>query len=345
MPRNYDDYLYSSLCHSEDERTSPRASESNSRARRNSISEGLVPIPIVVEGCGVVVKMRVKPHVRWTKIISKWTAAFEKEPPMAWPILIRIPSDESSFPCKSIQESISRTLGPELLEKVSDKDPALIVVIGEIPTVTRESESDVSPPVFLDLPSVPEATVAHQDPVPAPIDPLPVPDVADAVVDVKRTYKIRIESEIFKKPVKMSVSGGCSVSRLIRKYLEALKQTDTINPDIVSVSYLGNPIEKLDDKLTDIFGDDGSDGIVMEAFVGKSSGTPKRRRRQSSAEGASTSSKARKIESEEQSHELAYWEQVRSVRKSGCISDHDNEEDDDEDLALAIALSLSTETK
>lgn len=343
MPRNYDEYLYDSLCHTDEERDGQRPTGNNTRARRNSISEGLVPIPIVVEGSGVTVKMRVKPHVRWTKILSKWSAEFERDPPMAWPIMIHVPSDDSSFPCKSIQESISRTLGPELLERVLEKDPGLIVVVGE--QNRRDPDLDVSPPVF-PMPSSEAQCVEDvkmPEPEPKSADLCAVSDPPKSIpLDTKKTYKIRIESEVFKKPVKMSVSGGCSVSRLIRKYLEALKQTDTINPDIVSISYLGKPMEKLDNRLSDILGE-STEGVVVEAFIGKVSATPKRRRRQSSSEGRSNSSKSRKIESE-QSSELAYWEQVRSVRKD-TSTPNDDDDEDDEDLALAIALSLSTETK
>jgi hypothetical protein len=341
MPRNYDDYLYDSLCHSEDDVRGPPHTDSSIPVRRNSISEGLAPIPIVVEGSGIVVKMRVKPHVRWTKILAKWSAAFTGDPPMAWPISIRIPSDSTSIPCKSIQESISRTLGPELLGSVLDKDPALIIAVGGSLMERSEPHTDVVPPIFPILSTTEAQSVTIEEPCKIEtgiVDPTPVPTESTEKPDTKRTYKIRIESVIFKKPIKMSVSGGCSVSRLIRKYLDALKQTDNINPDIVSLSYSGKMIEGLDLTMSGMFGD-SCEGIVIEALVGKPNATPKRRRRQSS-EGRSSSVKSRKIESE-QANELAYWEQVRSVRKD---PNREDEDDDDDDLALAIALSLSTET-
>ena len=342
MPRNYDDYLYGSLCQSEDD-SNPIPQKSQPNVRRKSLSEGLAPISIVVEGNGVTVKMRVKPHVRWTKVLSKWSGNFEGEAPLAWPVFIHIPDQVSSIPCKSIQESISRTLGPELLETVSEKDPAFIVKVGG---VSEQVNIDVEPPVISDIPSIStdmkevieEPNVdapAHTASISAPIPPAP-PD-SPAPLNTKRTYKIRIESEVFKKTIKMSVSGGCTVSRLIRKYLEALKQQDIINPEIVHLLYLGKCIETLDISIGEIF-DDST--IVLTASIGTQKSTPKRRRK-SSEKSTTISTQDETMESEsisEQAQEISYWEQVKSVRKSGP-----NDEVDDEELALAIAMSLSTE--
>jgi hypothetical protein len=355
MPRHYDDYLYSSLCGSGDERANTDSSNQVNVNRRKSISDGLAPIPIVVEGNGVSVKMRVKPHVRWTKVLAKWTAAFEGDAPMAWPVLVRIPSRESSMACNSIQESISRTLGPELLAEVSDNDPALIVLVGNKLGVTEDSNYDVVPPVVPNLPvsvsDVPLKVVTQENGDPAPVPPEPVAPEPAVILptesDLKRTYKIRIESNVFKKPIKMSVSGGCTVSRLIRKYLEALKQSDVINPKTVRLSYEGKPLVDL--TMSQIL-QNITENVLMEAFVVnerslETTPTPKRQRRKSSSDNKrSTSSKTSKLEdeTEQQAQQLAYWEQVHSVRKNIQASEDDEE---DEDLALALALSLSTEIK
>ena len=339
MPRNYDEYLYGSLCQSEDE-SNPVPQKSHPNVRRKSLSEGLAPISIVVEGNGVLVKMRVKPHVRWTKVLSKWSANFEGEAPMAWPVFIHIPDQFSSIPCKSIQESISRTLGPELLETVSDKDPAFTVKVGgESPPPEEPTSCDVEPPVIPEIPAIQTETNEDiqepQVPANSTSATLAVPDTS-VPPNTKTTYKIRIESEVFKKTIKMSVSGGCTISRLIRKYLEALKQQDLINPEIVHLSYLDKPIESLGLPVAEIFDDTC---VLLTAFIGSQKSTPKRRR---SSEKQTSQDEQMESESiSEQAQEIAYWEQVRSVRKGVA----DQVDIDEEDLALAIAMSLSTEMK
>jgi len=349
MPRDYDSYLYESLCQSGDEHAKPKQDESNvDVARRKSLTDGLPQLPILVEGSGISIKMKVRPHVRWTKVLAKWTGSFEdpNSAPMAWPVSVSLPDQNVTVQIKSIQESISRTLGPELIQVVADKDPALIVSVGV--HVVEENE-DVTQPVD---------TVAD---VPAPLDDPPLLETVENDMQLKdipaaavqqstpspTTYKLRIENQT-SKIIKLSVSAGCLISRLTRKYIEALKQT---SPDSMGtrLAIKGHSGEFLDSEKTvgELFGSLQMDNLVLEAITGspKENPTPKTSRKNS----IETSKKRRRNQElgdvAEQAEALAYWEQVNSVRKATRRSSSGNDEDeaeDDDDLALAIGLSLSS---
>jgi hypothetical protein len=167
---------------------------------------------------------------------------------------------------------------------------------------------------------------------------------------IQRCYKLRIESSIFSKPIKLSVSSGCLVSRLIRKYLEALKEGSSgVNSDIVNLKSQSVLLDR-NRTIGDVLGHMSDELILLEAIVESTepsaTSTEKKRRRNSSDEPISTTRKKSRESSKrvdesliaEQAEAFAYWDQVNSVRKA--LRTCDDEFDDDE-LALGIALSLS----
>ena len=87
---SYEEYLRDSLCSNEDLIDPPVA---------------LPSIALRVSGFGVTVRVKVKPHVRWTKVLSKWQSALGHADVLAWPVCIN-----NTHTINSIQESVSESL-------------------------------------------------------------------------------------------------------------------------------------------------------------------------------------------------------------------------------------------
>jgi hypothetical protein len=359
MPRGYDDYLMGSLCQSPSD-DEIQGNISSHVTRRSSIGSSLPKIPIRVEGSGVVVNMKVGPHVRWTKILAKWTSSFPSldSAPLAWPVRIDIEGVESLM-IASIQESISRSIGPELLEQVSERNPALIVRVGKfdrtdpIEDVTQpadvlvqdglaECQSEPSPLVE----SKSDSPTEKRDQEPDPIEDVPMETTASG----SRVMRIKVESKLVTKPLKLNVSSNCTVSRLIRKWSQALKST--INSDIIDLMLPNGRVLDLEMTLSQALPGIDPGRIVLEAIVRGSleeDSPPKTKRKRSrKQERTPPTTAAKSISSapdlDSQQEELLFWQQVRKTGDDGLAQVAASDFEDDE-LAIAIALSLSEEIK
>ena len=354
----------SSLCQSEsDDNAIPTIAESTP-ARRPSLSESLPRIPLKVQGCGVTITVKVGPHVRWTKILARWTAAFpdKSAAPMAWPVVLEI-EDGTRIPISSIQESISRSIGPDILSAISETDSALVVTVGQTDRVDDPIEEDVdvpppvtSHPVIADAPSAVTTPVLPEEPTASPPPAMP---------EFPKVLKIKIESILVTKSLKLNVSSGCAVGRLVRKWIEALRST--INPEIIDLRLADGNLLDREEKLSSVIPfDQVVDGkVTLNAVVRGDTSPPKKQRTKKSLERGSrtppttAAKKVRESHDEEnpsstsQMEELLYWQQMKSVRDSAevdegvrrlVLADDANEHElEDDDLALALALSLSEE--
>ena len=346
MPRGYDSYLMGSLCQSESDGEPVRNVTESTPARRPSLSDALPRIPIKLEGCGVSITLKAGPHVRWTKVLAKWSACFPSQAsaPLAWPVVATV--GETRIPISSIQESISRSIGPELLAAVSDDDPAIIVTVGQ---ADREDVvEDVVPPQA----TATEAEPVVSEPGPSTVEPVPQ-DAVEEVVDKKsRSVKIVIESKLVGKRIKLNVSSGCAVERLIRKWLEASKST--INAELVDLVYNEEVLERTK-SLHDVLPEDTpvDQRVELRADLNVEASPKRKRSKRDSlptpptAVPAATRSTSSTTEDDwrrkEQEGELLYWQQRREAEKEGLrdFVDDESEEWVDDDEALAIALSLS----
>lgn len=144
MPRNYDTYLLGSLCQSESDGEPVTAVTDCTPARRPSLGEALPKIPLRLQGCGVSVSLKAGPHVRLHKLLDKWKSCFPDpiSAPMAWPVVLAIGEEEVRV--TSIQDSISRAIGPDRLSKLADDDGLIVVTIGM--SNKPHDETDVAPP-------------------------------------------------------------------------------------------------------------------------------------------------------------------------------------------------------
>ena len=322
MPRGYDEYLLDSLCQPNSGDEHEVVVNEATPARRPSLAESLPRIPIRIEGCGICITLKAGPHVRWTKLLSKWSSCFADSgtAPMAWPVTVRLGGSDESIPLTSIQESISKSIGPDNLTRVSEEDPALVVTVGQ----QKVEEEDVigPPPSECILP--------------------PPPPVKQAEAEKPDQIKVMITSsfgqEGKKRKLKLNVSSNCLVSRLIRKWIEALKSEDKIEPDTIELC-LGNGValdrsKVLSEALSGDVSEDGRYQVEAKLQVKKTmSSSPKRRRDATSQEV-----------------ELMYWKQMKTAEAEGIGAELLAEEEKssgsfvDDEEALAIALSLSEET-
>jgi hypothetical protein len=272
------------------------------------------------------------------KILNKWSSTFEKqsEAPMAWPVVINIPAGPDGVPgevihLKSIQESISRTIGPDLMAHVSGLDPSLIVHVGK--DAIPESDEDVSPP---DL--VPVDPTVNLPPEPTTTAPPAPEQVPVSSFPEKSRIKFLIVTPTQPKGVKMAVSTECTMDRLIRKIIEATGMRETVFS--MELQYEGKPLTPPDSKLGECLRDvsSSSDRLTLQ-LLEKASRTPAKPRRVAST---SPGSKKRRSNSDTdeissaQKKEFEYWQSGKKSR---------DEEYEDDDLAMAIALSLSEDIK
>ncbi len=335
MPVGYDSYLYGSLCQSDEDNPSSLAFPSSSSQRRRTLGDSLPQIHLVIEGHGRSVVLRVKPHVRWMKVLSRWTSTFENpnEAPMAWPVVITVPSTDSSLApdklvLRSIQESISRTVGPELLARLVGREPGLILHVGQ-PVVSLEEEPDVTPPDCLMSDT---AVVIHtvrpptEDNFPEPVLAAPDPPlISTSSVPLKQRFKLLIQSDRHPKGVKMAVSGDCTVERLIRKFGEATstKLSDGINMQLLLDNTILQKNLRLQECLpSEFLVERGT--LILDTEHAASPATVKKRKSCTPLADFNAA----------QFDEMEYWSSAKKNKKTP-------ETYEDDELALAIALSLS----
>lgn len=330
MPRGYDEYLYESLCQPESGDEAPVNVYDSTPSRRPSISEALPRIPIRIEGGGVTINLKAGPHVRWTKLLSKWSACFVESggSPMAWPVNVRLGGSDKTFSLTSIQESISKSVGPEDLFRVSDHDPALFVSIGQV----SKAELDVEPPLAQ---SETRNTLEEES----------VLESEKTEVQKSDQIRVLVTSSLVSRKLKLNVSGKCLVSRLIRKWLEALKSD--MDPRSIELFYNGSLLDP-EKALWDAIGaQQEGDGVRYEiTAVPKMEESPKRKKtKHRNEETPPTAAPTNTNECEkEQQLELEYWKQLKFAEAEGLGSFLDNEIDSnyiDDEEALAMALSLS----
>ena len=329
MPRGYDEYLLDSLCQPGSEDDSPRIMKETTPVRRPSLAESLPRIPIRIEGGGVIITLKAGPHVRWTKLLSKWSECFSVSgtAPMAWPVSVRLGGSDEVISVTSIQESISRSIGPEHLSRVSEEDPALIVTVGQQQQTGVRVVEDVVPPETLVLPM-------------APLEQVAVPKKEEGGVQAaKGSEQIRvvIKSVLTSKKLKLNVSGNCLVSRLIRKWTEALK-SERIDPAAVELFFQGELVDSAK-VLTEVLVKElkESERYDLEAVPKNScvtsSTTPVTKRKK----------QRRDPMGREQEAEFEFWKQLRLAQAQGLDSfiEEGEEEYVEDEEALAVALSLS----
>ena len=341
--------MLGSLCESESDGEPVTNVTESTPARRPSLTEALPRISMLVEGCGQSVSLKAGPHVRWAKILTRWSSRFPDSAtaPMAWPLVATVGSERIAI--KSIQESISRSLGPDLLRSISDKDPAVVLTVGQVDR--HDPVEDVAPPF-------PDISAVKPEP-----EPEPVADVVEQepvrIEKQRRSVKVLILSKLGAKRTKLNVSSDCLVGRLIQKWLECSRST--INADLVDLFYAGSlmdPAKALHDVLPSRLSPD--ERVELKAKLNiESTPKPKKNRTESvptpptaapktpPAPGrlvtqatASTSSDLRAVEQEKQ---LLYWAQKRNAESADLTQFIDSESDDyeDDEVALAMALSLS----
>jgi hypothetical protein len=194
---------------------------------------------------------------------------------------------------------------------VSDEDPALVVTVGQ-PKV--EEEDVIAPP----------------------------PPVKQAEVDKSDQIKMMITSALGglegkKRKLKLNVSSNCLVSRLIRKWIEALKSEVQIEPNAIDL-FRRNGVAMdrskiLSEALSGEVCEEERYHVEAKVRVNETIASPKRRR-----------------ESTSQEVEVMYWKQMQTAEAEGIAADLLAEEEEscgsfvDDEEALAIALSLSEET-
>lgn len=344
MPQGYDKYLLGSLCQSDSDENAGLPPREVRPARRPSLSDAMPRIMVQVQGCGVSMSVRVGPHVRWTKILAKWSSAFPDPSvaPMAWPVIVEI-EGTSRIPITSIQESISRTLGPELLVEVSDREPAFIVTIGQLDRVDPVEEADVTPPI---APTI-DDPVVEAEPFTEPL-PETLEETTEPTETVSNgTIRVKVEAPFVTKALKLNVSSGCLVSRLVRKWIQALKSN--INPEVIVFHYNGSPLDG-NKKLSEVLPSRVDERVIFQAHVAGSEASPqKKQKKLKRQERTPPTTAPKKPRSDEQSsssevvsdqvEQLLYWQHIKDAGIAGASEGSDEIEDDD--LALAIALSLS----
>lgn len=344
MPKGYDRYLLGSLCQSDSDENAGLPPREMTPARRPSLTDAMPRIMVQVQGCGVSMSVRVGPHVRWTKILAKWASAFPDPSvsPMAWPVTVET-GGTSHIPITSIQESISRTLGPELLVEVSDREPAFIVTVGQLNRVNPVEEADVTPSI---------ASAIDDPVVEAGPDIEPLPETFEEIAGqtekaTNGTIRVKVEASFVTNALKLNVSSGCLVSRLVRKWIQALKSN--INPEVIVFHYNGRPLDG-NKKLSEVLPSCVDERVIFQAHVAGSEASPqkepKKPKRQERTPPTTAPKRPRSDEQSsssevvsEQVEQLLFWQHIKDAGIAGTSEISDENEDDD--LALAIALSLS----
>jgi hypothetical protein len=343
MPRGYDSYLMSSLCQSESEGEPVTNVSEATPVRRPSLGDALPKIPIRLEGYGVSVSLRAGPHVRWHKVLEKWKACFSDSlnAPMAWPIVASIGGELVKI-C-SIQESISRSVGPERLARVAEEDPAILLFIGSQSSSSTEpiDEADVCPP--LQDGDAAQATATADD-APELKDAEPVEEVPSGPPE-SFSIKIVIESEISNKKLKLNVSSNCTVARLLSKWTDAAQIK--IDPSKFYLATLEDedldPSKTLREALGSRAHADGGRVHLVASLSPKSS--PKKRKkikREAPTPPTAVPAEERPESVQGQQAQLEYWSQAKAAGLSvDILKESDEEEWEEDEEALAIALSLS----
>jgi hypothetical protein len=256
---------------------------------------------------------------------------------MAWPVSVRLGGSDEVISVTSIQESISRSIGPEHLSRVSEEDPALIVTVGQQQQTGVRVVEDVVPPETLVLPM-------------APLEQVTDPKKEEGQVQTaKGSEQIRvvIKSVLTSKKLKLNVSGNCLVSRLIRKWTEALK-SERIDPAAVDLFFRGELVDSAK-VLTEVLVGElkESERYDLEAVPKNSSvtssTTPVTKRKKQRRETPPTAAPVESEVGREQEAELEFWKQLRLAQAQGLDSfiDEGEEEFVEDEEALAVALSLS----
>jgi len=367
MPRDYDSYLMGSLCQSESDGEPVTAVTDRTPARRPSLGEALPKIPLRLEGCGVSVTLKAGPHVRLHKLLDKWKSCFPDpvSAPMAWPVVLTVTGEEIRV--ASIQDSISRAIGPDRLAKLADDDGTIMVKIGvasadESPEQPAE-DFDVAPPEPAapqkEVPKEPEGPIEEkrpeQDKKPDIRPKVVSPEKQDGPVPkaVSRTLKVVVESKFSRKKCKLNVSSNCVVSRLIRKWVEAAGVT--VDPEKFLLTIESSKVLNAELTIQEALAKLGMDELDSEGRVNLTallaselkslnSPTPKRKKQKQAEEeilDVPTS-----MSMKDQEAELEFWSQIKAAKSEGLdptmLGDpQDEEEWQDDDEALAIALSLS----
>jgi hypothetical protein len=353
------------LCQSESDGEPVTAVSDFTPARRPSLGQALPKIPVKIEGCGVSITLKAGPHVRWHKLLDKWKSCFPDplSAPMAWPCIAKVGGEEIRI--SSIQESISRTIGPERLISLDSEESIVHVMVGTTTASSPTEEVDVAPPnsveemssgppkageeVDMDPPKRVEETTL--DPPKAEEGKLDEPfkeeitRITDKQEEVSRSIKVVIESKYAKKKTKLNVSSNCQISRLIRKWTEA--SGVRIDPDKFILVFEGHIHLDREKSLLESLKSHLERGeetrVTLEALLEQEAV-----KRSSQTPSSSTQKKRRPEKSESESlqeAELEFWSQMKAAKSEGLgdlirPEEGDNEwEDDDE--ALAIALSLS----
>jgi hypothetical protein len=244
---------------------------------------------------------------------------------MAWPVVIQFNGED--IPITSIQESISRSVGPERLVSIADEDAALVVKIGKGASPADPIE-DVLPPEPIHQEEPPMEDIEESPPLAVPKESPSFP------------VKVLIESEIGQKKLKLNVSSNCQVSRLIRKWTEAAKikidpaMFELIHADgkvLDSACQLGEALRIAADSHPDRVG-------LVGRLITAHQSPAKKSKKARKEEVITPPTAAPSCSLKEQEAELEYWTQIRAA---GIPSDSLEDEWEDDDEALAIALSLS----
>ena len=364
MPRGYDSYLMAELCQSESDGEPVTSVSEVTPARRPSLGQALPKIPVKIEGWGVSITLKAGPHVRWHKLLDKWKSCFPDplSAPMAWPVIVNVGEEEVRV--SSIQESISRTIGPERLERLGDDIAFVFVSVGR---PEKMDSDDVSPPVHEHEQNA--GSEESADPTPGTLESVDLQDLEIHTTEFpsvkvrspeepSRSIKVVIESQYSKKKAKLNVSSNCLISRLIRKWTEA--SGIRIDPDKFGLVLNGETVLCLDKTLGECLPCGDSERVNLEAKLTqelKGNSPPKtaRKRMERSPKSPQTR-KSRKKESAEptppttvnnrsQQAEFEFWSQAKSQGLSTELvmptSPNGEEEWADDEEALAIALSLS----
>jgi hypothetical protein len=367
MPRGYDSYLMDSLCQSESEGEPVTAVTDATPARRPSLGEALPKILIRLEGCGITITLKAGPHVRLHKLLDKWKSCFPDplSAPMAWPVSVFVGDEEIRV--SSIQDSISRIIGPDRISRLSEDVDVVMISVG------KPEGTDVAPPQPEELtsdPFVPENSKSEEDKLSMTGNRSSAATGSENVVQEEEkpkscpsdrtayTVRMLIDSKFAKKKCKMNVSSNCIVSRLIRKWTEAANVS--IDPTkFVLFHEAGRSLDlslSLHEALLQV-------GLVASEIEGRvnleallesearpTKNSPEGRKRRKKEPEEEPILESPKLSFREQEAQLEFWSQMKSARSEG-LEPHVFEEDqdqasewEDDDMALAIALSLS-ETK